>query len=168
MKRGLIKQKKAQVWSFDLIVASIIFLSVILFFYLLTINLQTDTFSEQKKLQREANALADNLLSSGTPQNWNETNVVKIGIADDGKLNKTKLLAFKNLAESDYTRTKSLLGISDNYYINFTQPINANGFSIDTIGSVPSAEQNYSNLAVATRAVAVDGKIVILKVNVWS
>ena len=68
--------------------------------------------------------LMNNLFSSGYPTYWNESNVVTIGIMDDGKINETKLAMFYDLAASNYTLTKTLFRTDEDYYFFFSRRSN--------------------------------------------
>ncbi len=77
------------------------------------IRFQTLSDSEQRFLQTRALSVSDILLRSpGSPGDWNESNVLSIGLANEEHvLNISKVHSLFNLLNSDYDRAKSLLGI---------------------------------------------------------
>ena len=157
--------KKAQGWGFDLVIASIIFTFAIVFFYIFALNYSSGSEEKFRELTYEGQLIADNILSEGNPIDWNETNVVKIGILSSNKINDTKLERFYNLTISDYWRTKNLMSIKYDYYINFSAPIIINGETKAYIG-------NYSlgakNLIRVSRLSIYNNKPVSISINIFS
>ena len=159
------QDKKAQAWGFDLFAAIIIFLFGILFFYFYTINYSNSGEENFSVLQREGETIADSLLSEGSPQNWNKTNLVRIGLITDGKINDTKLQHFYELARDNYALTKSLFRVNDDYYVSFQEPVNINSSSVEFIGQQPASEENIVKIS---RIVVYNNSIKTMNVHVWN
>ena len=79
--------KKAQAWGFDLMIASIIFISGIILFYIYSINYPKESNEKLDKLFNEGEFMAEVLLSEGLPINWNQDTVVRIGLTTNKKIN---------------------------------------------------------------------------------
>ena len=158
--------KAAQAWGFDLAAGLMIFVSGVIFFYFYAVN--NSSGDEQKILfmQEEAKLIAGNLLVEGTPSDWNETNVIRIGFYDSGRINQTKLERFYELAESDYSRTKLLFNVKDEYYVHFPSGTEVQGDTIYFMGNNES--QNAKNLFKVTRAIVYKNKIIGMEVVAWN
>src|SRR3989338_10997408 len=128
------KTKKAQAWGVDLIIASIIFLIGILAFYLYAINTPKESETIIDKLLYQGDTIAGSLLSEGYPENWDEENVLILGIMTQNKINKTKLEKLYNLSVNNYEKTKFLFNTNYNYYVLFQENITINGNSINGLG----------------------------------
>lgn len=156
--------RRGQAWGFDFVIGSLFFIAAIIIFYFFSINLSDndETFS---KFDDQAVLISDSLLSEGLPKNWNDDNVVRIGLLDAmGKIEENKLINFYNLVEGDYARTRSLFGISDNYFITFTPAINIEGNSVEIIGAQSAS---YRNKIQVTRIATYNGTIYTLKIFSW-
>ena len=136
---------------------------ILFFFY--SLNLPTERDDVFETLRYEGDAIGNSLLSDGYPKDWNVDSVVTIGLFDDGKINNTKLLLFKELAESDYQITKQLFNIRNNYYVFFNEVIVVDGVNITGIGDSPD---NPDNLARIGRVVVQNNKIKDMNIYVWN
>src|SRR3989338_11299241 len=92
--------KKAQVWGFDLIIASIIFISGILLFYVYSINYPKESYEQLDKMFNNGEFIAEVLLTEGLPSDWNQDTVVRIGLTTGKKINQTKIKEFYLLANN--------------------------------------------------------------------
>lgn len=140
--------KKAQAWGIDLMIAVIIFAAGILIFFVYTLNSSRQE-SALENLRYEGSVVSSVLLSPGSPAGWNESNVISIGIADNGKINETKLASFYAISVSDYQKSKSLLSTKYDYYFLLNENMTINGKEVEGIGKKPSGSE--SNLASTTR-----------------
>jgi hypothetical protein len=157
------KRKKAQAWGFDLMVALVIFLGGILFFYFYAFNYQNDSEELFQVMHREADTIADSLLSEGSPPDWTSSNVIRIGLLTDERIDENKLSEFYAM---DYNVTKLLFRIKDEYYIYFEEPMNiVGGFSVVGIGMNSSSAANIVNVE---RIVVYNNSIKTMHVNVWN
>ena len=73
-------EKKAQAWGFDLLIAFMIFIGGIIVFYLYSLNFPNETENTINTLTYEGSVVANAVLSSGFPSDWNENNVVLLDV----------------------------------------------------------------------------------------
>ena len=163
-------QKKAQAWGFDAMVASLIFISGIVIIYVYAINYPKESQETLDKFFTEGEFATEMLLSEGLPTNWDETNVVRLGITTNNKLNETKLERFYNLANNQsqqgYAKVKSLLNIKHNFFMNFSQQIVINGNNVGGIGQNFDGVQT-KNIIKINRATIYQNKIVSFNIYIW-
>ncbi len=157
--------KKAQAWGVDLIVASIIFLIGILSFYLYAINTPKESETIIEKLSYQGDTIANSLLSEGYPRNWDEENVLILGILTENKINKTKLERFYNISINNYEKTKFLFNTNYNYYVLFQENITINGNSINGLGKSP---ENATNIIKLSRIIVYNDKPSTLEIEIWN
>jgi len=150
--------KEGQAWGFDLIIASIIFTIGIATFFLYSLNYPVEGQETIDIFSYEGELIAENLLSEGFPQNWDENNVISIGLLNEGKINQTKLDRFINLSIQDYSRTKNLFNTKYNYYVKILDT------DVEIIGQQPS---DPKNLIKITRYTIYQNKPVTLNVYIW-
>lgn len=116
--------KKAQHLIFASMLFFFIFLLVFAIFFDYLFANPKISGERHELLTREATRTANALLQPGYPDNWNLHTVTRIGIADKGRINQTKLNQFSALLHqhNGYERSKQLLGITNDYLIIVTQP----------------------------------------------
>ncbi len=172
---------KLQIWSLDLIFAVVIFsftVTVVGVTWLHISNgLVTSYSNAQGILYMQSSSMADTLLSAGAPANWqtaiNTTNSttwkgVVPGIeATSGQpqISVPKLYALISMASSNYSATRSLFGIGNDYYIIISSP--GQGIANITIGRNPLI-YNASTIFVNRRSAILYGNPVAVQVEVWS
>ena len=156
--------KKAQAWGFDLMIASVIFTGAIVTFFIFSLNTPSESNEIILSLERQGDLVANSLLSEGYPPNWNSQDVAVIGLLTDNKINESKLSSFYDLSISNYQKTKSLFGISSNYLINLSEPIEINYNVIAGIGETP---ENPENLLKISRITIYKNKPVTLEIQIW-
>jgi len=159
------RKKRGQAWGFDLMIATIIFISGIVAFYLYSLNYQTEAQETLDALFYEGNAIAQDILSEGFPTNWNINTVQKIGLKNEGKINATKLEYFYNLSVQDYQRTKILLDAKNNYYMNFSNGMVIGQQAIEGIGLPPSSPANIIKI---TRFTIYGEKPTSINIFIWN
>ena len=145
-----IKQKKAQAWSLDAIIAILIFFSgiAILFFY--AINYSDELSSTLDNLLNQGNTASELLLTDN-----------EVGIVSNNIINKTLL---DNFYTADYNLKRRELGITDNFY--FTLPeLEVNGNPTEYIGVAPFI--GNKNSIKIERIVVYNNKPVKLDLYVW-
>lgn len=125
--------KKAQAWGIDLMIAVIIFVFGATIFFLYTLN-SDNSENNLEKLKYDGELIMNNILSSGSPLNWDSGNVIQIGIVDEGKINQTKLEKFYNLTDNDYARTKHLFNTKYDYFFFLSEDMTVNSQQIQGIG----------------------------------
>jgi hypothetical protein len=98
------KRGQGQSWSFDIILAFVIFVLIIAIFYAI---LNNDSGKKTEKLQLEANTLSKNL-DSDTGLNS------VLSVVEEGNVNEPKI---QDLYESDYIALKNQFGIKGDFCI---------------------------------------------------
>lgn len=163
--------KKAQAWGFDLIIAGVIFMSALILFYTYSINYPKESNQKLDYLFNDGEFITEILLSQGLPENWDSTNVVRIGLTTNNKINETKLSRFYYLANNatnpvGYKKSKSLFNTNYNFFMNFSQPIIIDSINVQGIGQ---SFQNHpvSNLVKVTRVTTYQNKVVTLNLYLW-
>lgn len=158
-------QKKSQTWGFDLIIASVIFVFAILVFYFYVLNYSSNEEQSYNSLHYEARLIGDSLLGEGSPPNWNASNVERIGLTSQEKINKTKVLLFYEMTLTDYNKVRKLFRINNHFFINLSKPILSNNTQIKEIGIQPSSPNNVYKL---TRIAPSDDKIIVIEIISWN
>jgi len=115
------KKKKAQIVLFSIMFGLFLFLLVLLIFFDSIITRPVLLRDHLEILKIEATRLSDTILLPGYPENWHEEeSIQRIGLTDNGILSLSKLNKLANLANTDYAKTKILLGIQNDYYVNIS------------------------------------------------
>jgi len=144
-----IKNKRAQGWGMDLIIAVTIFSFGLVAFFVYSLNSPGEAKEKIDALYYDGKILANTILSEGSPENWDLANVIKIGILSNNKINETKLKNFYNLAitEENYEETKDLFDITYDYYFYLNEKIDIYGdgsLMLDGIGKPGFDKENIS------------------------
>jgi hypothetical protein len=172
---------KSQIWSLDLIFAVVIFsftVTIIGVTWLHISNGLSSTYGNtQGVMYMQAGAMSDVLLSPGSPADWQSivaaTNSMSWrGIAPGieataglPQISQPKLYALIAMANSNYTASKTLFGIGNDYYVIITSP--GAGIGNITIGRNPLGS-NASSIFVDRRSAVLNGNPVWVQVEVWS
>jgi len=167
-----ISTKKAQIWGLDLVIAMIIFTIGILIFFFYTMNFASNSEETLDALFTDGNAIANFLLSEGSPNNWTALNVMTLGISSENKIDEAKLQNFYSLASGDYAKTKKLFDTKFDYYVYFTDPLDISGNQIDGIGKSGINRTNieqysFSNIVKVTRFTIYRNKPTQLNIYTW-
>src|SRR3989344_939448 len=119
---------KAQAWYMDFAIAVLLFLFTLLAYFSYTNNIQSGDNDILDVLLTESQSISSSLVLSGYPNDWDNNTVVRIGIADEQRLNASKLRKFKKM---DYGKSKRIFGTPYEYFTYFTgkdnSVINVNG-----------------------------------------
>lgn len=163
------KNKKAQGWGMDLMVALSIFLIGIVIFYIYSLNNPNEAKENIENLFNDGESLTNILLSKGFPNSWNTTNVVRVGILSDNKINATKLERFYDLSQTEYEKTKALFNTRYDYYFFLDENMTINSVSVEGIGKpgVTKTTINAVNLIKVTRVVIYENKPVTAYLYIW-
>ena len=153
-------RKRGQVWSLDLMVATIIFSVALASFYFYTVNEHSGY---------EGRSLSNILLSDGYPEDWNSTNVVEMGILTNGKINQTKLEAFYNFVQLDYPQTKLVLNTAYDYYFFLDQNMTINSVEVEGIGKPGVTKDTIvaKNLIKISRVTIYQNKPIGAQLYIW-
>jgi len=145
----LIKNKRSQVWSFDLVVASMIFIMGLFIFYFYVINQSPQSKNQLEEFFYEGDLSSQLILSEDE------------GILSGGKINQTKLDIFN---DTDYDVKKTQLGISNNFYFTI-KDLEVNGVLVDYVGRINDAD--IENLVKVTRFTVYKNKPVKFEIFIW-
>jgi len=166
------KNKKGQVWTTDYVIGLMLFILVLIITVKMVISIQPS--QDQIIVYRDAVHLSDAILSKGYPANWTTTDVLLPGIADNNRINNTKLLQFQNM---EYGQTKILMHTISDYLFfikNGTGIINTGkcvyGYNITTnINCEPQLNTiKYENLAKIERMVIYNSTVVVMTIYAWN
>ncbi len=153
---------KGQVFSFDFLLASSIFLLTvgILFAYWAYTNIQIEETRGMNEMIDKAYRSSNVWFREGVPTYWNSNNVIELGLENNHRFNQTKMNITKT--EIGYDRTKTMIGLGG-YEYNFTV-YNTTNHTVFSFGLNPS---NPRNLLKIRRIGIYDSSIVSLEVMVW-
>ncbi len=158
-------KKRGQAWGLDATVAAMIFIAGVVIFYLYVINYKTSEGNEIEMARFESEIVASGFLSEGTPSDWDENTVTRLGVLSEDKIDELKIARFYNLTQSDYERTKRLFGTRYDYGLTFSEPIVIESQVITEMGQQPSptAEASFK----VTRFTSYKGKPITVEINTW-
>lgn len=161
-------KNKGQAWGFDLFAAIFIFLGGIVIFYFYSLNYPSEGTNTLQSLSYEGNLIAEMLLTEGYPQNWNENNVVRIGIMSNNKINQTKLELFHNLTLTDnnYKKTQGIFTVRNNYFISPSKPFIINNIGVNLIGR--NYTDNSQNIIKISRLTIYKDEPITLNIYIWN
>lgn len=113
-------EKGGQIWGFDILTGIVLFLVGIIVFFVYSLNQPSEAQDNFEFLFYDGKIIADNLMSSGYPLDWNSSNVITLGISSEDKINETKLERLYEMiyTENNYTLTKTLFNTQYDYYFS--------------------------------------------------
>lgn len=154
---------KGQIFSFDFLLASSIFLLTIgiLFVYWTYTSIQIEETIGMNEMIDKAYKASEIWFREGIPTYWDSNNVIDLGLENNHRFNQTKMNTMKT--EIGYDKTKVMVGLSG-YDYNFTVS-DTNNNTVFSFGLNPS---NPINLVKINRIGIYDGSIVILEALVWT
>lgn len=156
-------KKRAQAWSIDLFIATIIFALALAAFYFFMTN-QENPQETLEKMKQDSKKISQDILSPGIPENWNEINVIIPGIISNNRINTSKLTTFDNLTSSNYLKTQTLFQTSFDWYLSFSENITLNGVEKQGIGKEPI---NPQTLLRTTRYIVYKDKPINIYLELW-
>ncbi len=162
-------KKSGQVWSMDIVIAFIIFLTAIIILFVYSINYSGEVEKTYDKLIYDGDIIMENLFLEGYPNDWNSGNVINIGIVSNNKINETKLERFYNFARDDYPKTKYIFKTSYNYYFFLQDNMTINSSEIEGIGEpgINENEINSQDLVKITKFTIYKEKPTIAYLYIW-
>jgi len=114
------KLKKAQVWFLDIAIAILFFTTALTLYFKYSVNLNSDS-DKLEILAMDSKFIAEQLLSTGYPENWTElplSNILSLGLLNqDQTLNESKLSNFINITEHNYSFVKKNFETSYDFFI---------------------------------------------------
>src|SRR3989344_2082391 len=109
-------QKKSQAWYMDFAVALLLFTFTLVVYFSYTNNFQKQEYGSINMLVKDAKSISSSLAVEGYPDDWTNSTVIRVGIADNQKLNATKV---KRLRQLNYSVSKRKLGTVYDYFVFF-------------------------------------------------
>ena len=154
---------KGQMFSFDFLLASSIFLLTVgmLFTYWAYTNIQIEETREINEMIYKAYTASEVWFREGMPKYWNSTNVIELGMQNDHRINQTKIDRMK--MELGYEKTKTMVGLGG-YDYNFSIYNNTKHLIWSAGQPVSTSAQDVINVK---RISILNGSIVTLHVTVW-
>jgi len=156
------RYKKAQISGLDLILALMLFFTIMMLFAILWdlvhYNIRSTADADVIAIQ-VANRLLD---SPGYPYDWNATNVELIGLSSErGVMDQVKFENLLDMLELDYDKVRELLGLGPyQFYVNMTyldgSPVIIDGQPAE--GGVPPED---ATTVSSVRRTAIYGEIVV-------
>ncbi|MBN1156764.1 hypothetical protein JXA85_04050 [Candidatus Woesearchaeota archaeon] len=169
------RSKKSQMFMIELALAILIFVSAMSLYYKYLSDMKTSSAEELNELIDNARDISESFLTPGQPNDWNSTDVNMIGIANNNRINETKLLSFRNIS---YDETKFLLATQYEFYVFFKNrygnPVRilndtAEGIGKPGINSTNIKEQDdVKSIIKVERIVVMNSDIARMVIYVWS
>lgn len=155
-------QSKGQTFSMDFMIACSVFILAfaILYIYWAYSSRELSETKDINDMIDTAYLISQAWFREGTPEYWDSSNVMDLGLANDHRFNWTKMIIMRD--DLEYVKTKELLGAGI-YDYNFTV-YNTTNDAIYYSGSYPS---DPDNLVKIKRIGILNGKIVRVEVMVW-
>lgn len=161
--------KSGQIWGTDLVIAAVIFSVTLVFFYIYTFNQSAESEMAFESLSYEGGIITETLLSQGYPEEWNETNVVQLGVLSEGKINETKMEIFYNMSSGDYFNLKRILNSRYDFYFFLSENISLSYTEVDGIGAPGITRDNLEaeDIIKIERIVIYKNKPTTANLYVW-
>ena len=151
---------KGQVFTYDFFIALGIFFTIlgILVSYWYYYSLQFSEVEEKNEAFKNLIKASQIWFSEGYPPYWDLSNVVEIGLSNEGKINSTKLSFLENLSESEFL-SKLNLG---KYRVKYEVYEDS-----DLIFAYPNRSFSASEILTLERFGVLNGSIVKIKTYLW-
>jgi len=163
---------KGQIFTLDMVIASIIFASVLSSSMMLWQFQRDKAHSEEQRIDMETmsgRTMSLLMETKGLPENWTQyptDDIYSFGLVDEYLVvNRTKL---NDLSALDYNSVKEILGIlGPDYEFGFEVSVMGDeGYIIDaSFGLVP--DSNSSEVIVVSRECILDGDLARAVLEVW-
>ena len=158
--KGINKSKKGQFFSYDAIVAGLLFILLLSLLYIYWNSLRTTISINIDDSTRIALDVSDMLLTPGYPLNWDSTNFNQLGLTKDYNtivIDENKVGNLSTIGLYNYTLLKQKLAVGPNeIYIKIGTGI--------TIGMQPEAS---TSLVTITRPAVYKGNLTNLSITIW-
>jgi len=129
----------------DFAIALLLFTFTLVVYFSYTNNFQKQEKGELSILLTDAKAMSSSLALPGYPLDWDNTTVLRIGIADEQKVNATKIKQFK---QYDYKTSKRRFATPYDYVVFF---VNEKG-EVLNINSVCAIGYPFVNVSYSIKA----------------
>ncbi len=155
---------KAQIWYTDFMVGLLIFVVVVFIYYEYAHSLSQDSGEIASDLVMDAKAISGSLVTKGSPNYWNKSNVTIIGLTDGRqRLIQEKLDILANMT---YSEAKSKLRTSYDFYIYF-EYLNGTRIIIDGKDGIGINSSGADDVVTLTRLMLYNSKLISMVVNLW-
>jgi len=149
----------------------VLFLAGIMVFFIYSLNQPGEAQDNFELLFYDGKVITDNLVSSGSPKNWDSTNVITLGITDENRINETKLETLYEMIHTDnnYRRTKNLFNTMYDYYFFLNENMIIDSIEVEGIGKPGTNKNNINakNLIKTTRFIIYKNKTTPLYLYLW-
>jgi hypothetical protein len=163
--------RKGLVWTTDFLIGLMLFIIMVF----IAVKIVQDMFPSQSHITvyRDAIYLSDNLLSEGYPWNWTDSDVILPGIAENNRINITKL---SNFTKIDYYHAKTLLHVMSDFIFFIRNDTSVINTSQCTYGYNITVDENctpiltgisYDNLARIDRLIIYNSHVLTMTVYAW-
>lgn len=165
------KEKKAQIWSLDMIIAVVMFTLALFAVYEYLINAENKKIGDINELTRDSQIVSDLLLSTGNPESWTVDDVKEIGITSNNRIDIDK---WERFSQIEYYKTKRIFNTKYDYYVYFVNQENSvvsiNG--IQGVGNPGVTPANIDSIETnrivrVDRLVIYESRIVKMVLLVW-
>jgi hypothetical protein len=156
------RTRKGQFFSYDAIVAGLMFAVLLTILYVYWSSLRSTVFTQIDDMFRTSIEVSNLLLTTGNPTNWTTTDAKQIGITvapNSLELDANKVTNFKFMTDQDYGAMRSRLGAAPYmFYIQIGDGV--------VIGAPPAPEAT-GKISVM-RPVVYEGRASNFTVTIWS
>jgi len=152
---------KAQTLSYDFFVACTIFLMfmVIIFSLYSYANSHINDIWKIDEITKLSSQISEVWMREGTPENWNISNVIVMGLTSDYRLNQTKI---NYLNEMGYQPVKEKIGVGVyDFYLRIYDSANKTMFSFGRYPSEPDYVSRNKRIGIF------NSTIVFIDTLVW-
>ena len=116
---------KAQAWYMDFAIALLLFIFTVVVYFSYTNNFQKQEKGDLDFMLGDAKSISSSLALSGYPNDWDNETVLRIGLAEEQKINSTKVKLFKQYG---YKNSKRRFGTQYDYLVFFVKSSERGGF----------------------------------------
>lgn len=145
------EKKRAQAWSLDIIIASVIFILGIIILYVYAVNYPSHSRDKLDELFYEGNLASELILGEED-----------FGIVSNGKVNQTKLNDFSGM---NYQYKREQLGVRNDFYFTF-EGLEVNGNPKDYVGKMNSSDTEH--VIQVTRITVYKNDLTKFHLYVWA
>lgn len=153
---------KGQIFSSDFLIACTVFVLAfsILYVYWTYATMQIDESQRINDMIDRAYLISEIWFREGTPEYWNETDVVDLGLSNDHRFNWTKMVMMRD--DIGYENVSKLIGV-EIYDYNFTV-YNSTRDLLYSFGIPPS---NPEDLIKVKRVGILNGSVAVVEIMVF-
>ncbi len=158
------ERKKAQIWYTDFMIGLLVFVVVIFIYYGYAHSISQDPGDITFDLLMDAKAISGSLITKGSPNEWNKTNVDIVGLTNGNqRIVQEKLDMFSNMT---YGYTKTKLKTPYDFYF-YLEELEGNSININGKEGIGMETDSADNIVSLTRVVIYDSRLVNMVVQVW-